>query len=187
MSFNQDDVVKAVGLSNTPELCGSFAGIQVSLGMLLRNVASYVVRSEHNASTCSIDALGLISRSCQILDTAFDETHDRRAQALIRQQIVDSLEQAVAIKDKLSYNDFSGNSHPLRWVFVYVVRMTDSIGEVDPAYRDSYRKGATLLIDFLLSETDNLESTEHLSQEEESVRQEQIASLEKLRSRLVNA
>lgn len=187
MAFHQEEVIAAIGISNAPEFRDSFAGIQLSLASLLRHVAAYVVRSEHNASTCSIDALGLISRSCQILDTAFDETHDKRAQALIRQQIVESLEHAVAIKDKLSYNDFSGNSHPLRWVFVYVVRMTDSLDQVERDYREAYKKGAILLIDFLLSETDNLESTEHLSQEEESVRQEQIASLEKLRSRLVTA
>jgi hypothetical protein len=187
MAFHQREVVAAVNLSDARELRESFAGVQLSLGVLLQNVAAFVVNSEHTASTCAIDALGLISRACQLLDSAFDETHDRRAQALIRQQIVNSLEQAVSIKDKLSCNDYAGNSHPLRWVFVYVVRMADSLGEVEPQSREGYKKGATLLIDFVLSETDNLESSQQLSQEEESVRQEQINALETLRNRLGNA
>ena len=187
MAFYQREVVTAVALGETPEMRDTFAGIQLSLGVLLQNVAAFVVNSEQCATTCSIDALGLISRACQILDTAYDETHDKRAQTLIRQHIVNSLERAVSIKDKLSYNDFSGNSHSLRWIFVYVVRMADSIGDVEARYKDVYKRGATLLIDFLLSETDNLESSQPLSPEEESVRQEQIAALETLRSRLVNA
>lgn len=187
MAFRQREIIEAFSITGIDGFEDSFARTQLSLGVLLRQVAAYVVASEHNASTCLIDSLGLISRSCEILDSAFDETHDRRIQAIIRKQIVNSLEQAVAIKDKLSYNDFSGNSHPLRWIFVFVVRMADAVSLVDVESRDMYKRGALLLIDFLLSESESLESSQNLSPDEESVRQEQISALQTLRDRLVSA
>jgi hypothetical protein len=186
MTRRDQEIVNAVINDNVKLFKGSFTGTQLTLGVLLRVVALDLVETQRAHESSAVDAIGLIGRSCQILDTAFDETHDRQLQSLFRKEIVNSLEQAMVIKEKLSYRDFSGTSHPLRWVYIFVLQMLEAFPTIPASTREAYRSAALLLLDYLVSETDELGESDTLTPDQEDVKQDQVANLQSLREKIVN-
>jgi hypothetical protein len=186
MTKKEDSILSAVSCQNQKQLLDSFAGTQFTLGLLLRLVAEELIEKKEELGASPIDALGVVGRSCEILDTAFDEVHDRQIQGLIRNELMKSLAVAVGIKEKLSYRDFAETSKPLQWVYVFTLRLSESLSKSDHKYHESMQKSILILVDFLINESDKLGETQNITSEQDDIKREQILALQALRDRIVN-
>ena len=144
---------EALGLQTQGPLVDLYASTQTALGVILRHIAQEVCKMISEDEMNAVDAIGIIGKSCQFIDSALDEIVDKQALILVEIELKQSLEVAAFIQTKLSYRGFTQSAKPLRWIYAFMLKMvSDSLNEKNQEHRKLLKKGSILLIDFLMHE-----------------------------------
>ena len=172
----------AIALQHSGSLADTYAGTQAALGMILRYIASEVANADDDRAT--VDAFGLVGRSCEFLNSALDEIVDKRGTSAVELELKASLDVAASIQSKLTYRGFTQSAHPLRWIVAFCLRLAEDVRtETEFETRRTVAQSCVLLCDFLLSEVDPLTAS---NLEEEFAKDQTTQLANQLRSCLTD-
>ena len=171
-------------LQSQGPIADSFAATQVGLGILLRYIAEQTIQAneEEEGEKVFVDSLGIVSKSCQFLDNALDEIIDRNTLSMVEQELKLSIELATTIQSKLSYRGFTESSQPLRWVYAFVLNMSEETIGSSSENRFLMSHSCILLCDFLLNEFSQQEAS---TANEQSAKDQSEVFLKSVRDRLL--
>ena len=176
---------EALAVRRAGALADSYAATLCALGILLRHIASEMVKPDADEDRV-VDALGVAVKGCALLDSALDEIADKPSRAVLELELKTSLEMASNIKSRLSYRGYTESAKPLRWVYSFLMDLLLTTEPERETSSENTLDGCLLLIDFLLNEFDAL-SEENLSKDEEDAKHRQERGLRELREKLVSS